>query len=169
MAAEARSISALTWTSVGSIKGGSGDGEAHGGGVEAVVDEALGDVIDGDTAGGFEGRVSGGCTRARRGRCDSCRARGSAGRGARRCRFGIEDGDFGRTGEAFAAHEQNVGPGDNEDGGGAVRRGGDWADGAVGCELWMAGKEWCKVLADADGPDAGTAATVGNAEGFMGG
>ncbi len=54
MASQKRSISASGFGLGGLDHEGTGYGEAHGGGVEAVVDETLGEVVDGDADGGLE-------------------------------------------------------------------------------------------------------------------
>ncbi len=58
MASQKRSISIFDSDSVGSIISVPGDRKAHGRRVEAVVDQPLCDVVDGDAAGVFSWRGS---------------------------------------------------------------------------------------------------------------
>ena len=61
-----------------------GDGEGHRRRVEAVVDQPLGDVVDGDAGRPWSARAGRGCTRARPARRGRSRAPGSARAAGRR-------------------------------------------------------------------------------------
>src|SRR6202051_4493084 len=161
MASPKRSISALDSDSGGSALGGAG-----GGGVEARVDEALGEVVDGDAGGvlegaGVEDALVGDATVVVLVEHGEVRGEGL------RDVVGVEDGGLGGACEALAAHQQEVGVGDGEDRRGAVGCGRDGADRRGAVELGVAGKEGREVGADADGTDAGATAAVGDAEGLV--
>ncbi len=105
-----------------------GDGPGHGGGVEAVVHETLGDIFNFD-AGGFlevaavENELMGAAAvlAAEEDRVVGFEAFGHV--------VGVEDGDLRGGAEAGLAHHADVHPGDGEDGGAAVGGGGDGAGG----------------------------------------
>lgn len=95
---------------------GAGHREAHGGGVEAVVHEALGDVHLGDAAGGLDG--------ADVDDAFVCHAAVLASVEHRVVAFealgdvvGVEDGHFGGGLEAAGAHHGDVHPADGQDAG----------------------------------------------------
>ena len=88
--------------------------EAHSRGMEAVIDQPLGDVVDGDAATGLQ-----------RARVDDAFMRDTAADAAIEHRevrlqpigdvIGVEDRDFGRPRQPFAAHHQDVEIRDGED------------------------------------------------------
>ena len=145
------------------------DGPAHGGSVESVVHEALGDVHDFDA-----GRVSELATvedefvgaEAGDAAVEDFEAAGNGEPGHHV--VGVEDGDLGRLGESGAAHHADVGPADGEDGRGSVGSGRNGAAGAADVgEERVSGKEGDEVLTNADGSHAGSTAAVRDGEGLV--
>ena len=132
--------------------------------METAIDEALGDVVDGD-AGFLEQGP----------RVDDALMR-DAPVGARvehvvRAReafgdiIGVQNRDAGRLRQPFAAHHQAVAPRDREDRGRAIgrrrnRRG-------VSASLGMAGQEWREMRLDADRSHARPSTAMRDAKGLM--
>ena len=154
-----------------------GDGEGHRGRMVAVIHEALGGIFDfeavffpraeiDDALVGDEAGVAAVEDR-------------EIGREAGGDVVGFEDRVLGRLGEAVGAHHADIHPGDDEDGGGAVRCRRNGADGlrtesgglSAGRKRdgrdGVRGEERREVRGDADGAHAGSAAAVRNAEGFV--
>ncbi len=141
-----------------------GDRPAHGRRVEAAIDQALGDVVDGD-AGAVDQRT----------RVDDAFMRDAAGFrlvehvvGALQPGgdiVGVEDRHLGRLRQAFAAHHQAVAPGDRQDRGRAEGCGRDRAGAAV--RFRMTGQVRRQMRLDADRAHAGTAAAMRDAEGLV--
>ena len=142
--------------------------KTHGRGVEAVVDQPLGDIVHGDA--GF-------CLQ--RAGIDDAFMRDPPLHVAvqhRKMRIeplrdivGVEDRDLGGARQAFAAHHQDVDVGDGQDRGRAERRRRDRADRGGCCAVGrgMAGQERYEVRFHADRAHAGSAAAVRNAEGLV--
>ena len=142
IASQKRSSSARSSDSVGSTISVPATGNDTVG-VEAVVDEALGDVVDGD-AGGLRDRaqvedalVRDHARRARR------RAPDSAGAAARHV-VGVEDRDLRRPEQAVGAHHLDVRRRDRQDAGRAPRCAGD-----------VSGQERARCSRTATGPTPG--------------
>jgi hypothetical protein len=147
-----------------------GDGERQGRGVVAVIHETLGGVFGFDAvflpAAQIDDALVGdqaGCA-AIKNREIVLQAGGDV--------VGVEDGDFGGLGESVGAHHADIHPRDNQDGRAAPRRGGDGAEVLAalvvdGRDDDVTGEERREVRGDADGPHAGAAAAVRDAEGFV--
>ena len=133
--------------------------------MEAVIDQPLGDIVDGNTARNPE-----------RARIDNAFMRDAAlgvavqhrkmGIEFGRDVVGVEDRDFGRAGQAFAGHHQNVDIGDGQDRRRAERRRRHRPDrprlGAVA--RGVARQERRQMRFDADRPHSRAAAAMRNAE-----
>ena len=147
---------------------GAGDGERHGRRVEPVVDEPLGDVVDGDAgAPGDVADVEDALVRdpAGRARVEDGVVVGQAGGDV----VGVQDRDRGRIGELRAQHA-DVGPRDRQDPGGPERRRRhrprSGRRSGVGAQR-VVGQERGEVRPDGDRPDTRAAAAVGDAEGLV--
>ncbi|CAH0038163.1 unnamed protein product [Clonostachys rhizophaga] len=153
---------------------GARDGEAHGGRVEAVVLEALGHVGGLDSRRLLEGAdVEDELVRAAAvvvGVDDAV-----VGEEAGHDVVCVEEGDARLAGEPLAAHHEDVGVADGQDGRAAPGSGADGRDGGrlarlaavLGVGLRVAGEEGGEVAADADGTYSRAAAAVGDAEGLV--
>ena len=168
IASQKRSISPRSSDSVGSTISVPGDRERHRRRVEAVVDQALGDVVDGDAGLLGHRRAGRGCTRARRGRSGPCTAPGSAAlQPLARCswRSASRPGSPAAAPRApisrMYAHEIGRMPAEPH---GAAETGPRPARGpAAGCSGWF-GQERREVRAHRDRADARAAAAVRDAE-----
>ena len=84
--------------------------------------------------------------------------------------IGVQDGDLAGFGQAFGPHQRNVGPGDRQDAGAPIGRGGNRPDRLLASHLfhhWMTWEERGEVSRHSNGPHAGTAASVRDTEGLM--
>mmetsp|Transcript_20222 Transcript_20222/g.43799 ORF Transcript_20222/g.43799 Transcript_20222/m.43799 type:complete len:389 (-) Transcript_20222:246-1412(-) len=143
-----------------------GDRPAHGGGVEAVVLKTLGDVGFRHTRHRLEGTdVSDELVSAEtvlvcvQNLVVILEASGHV--------VGVEDGDLGGLGEPRTTHHADVHPADGENGGRAPGGSSHGTHLAAAVDDGMVGEERGEVGGDADGADAGTTATVGDAEGLV--
>ena len=167
-ASQKRSSSALDSLSVGSIISVPGTGQGHGGGVEAVVHEPLGDVRLVHARTPLSGRRSMMHSWA----TSPVRPRYSTGKwlsSALGHVVGVEDRHLRGPSQALGAHHADVGPGDGQDAGAAPRRGRHGADGrstASGHQR-VTGQERRQMGGHADGTHARAAAAVGDAEGLV--
>ena len=132
--------------------------------MEAVVDQPLGDVVDGDAGAVLEGpRVEDALMRD-----PTLAALVEHVEGAFEPLgdvVGVQDRDLGRLRQPLAAHHQDIGPGDRQDAGRAVGRGRDRAFRAAG--FGMAGQEGRQMRLDPDRAHARAAAAVRDAEGLV--
>ena len=148
---------------------GAGDGPAHGGGVVAVIHQALGGVVHfeavffpaaqvDDALVGDEAAVA-------------AIEDGEEGVEARGHVVGGEDGQLGCFGEARLAHHADIHPGDDEDARAAPGGGGDGADagrvGGQGRDDGVRGQVGREVRGHAYGADTGAAAAVRDGEGLV--
>ncbi|VUC29849.1 unnamed protein product [Clonostachys rosea] len=153
---------------------GARDGEAHGGGVEAVVLEALGHVGGLDAGGLLEGADVEdelvGAAAVLVGVDDAV-----VGEEAGHDVVCVEEGDARLAREPFAAHHEDVGVADGQDGRAAPWGGTNRSNSGrlarlaavLGVGLRMTREEGGEVAADADGTDSRAAAAVGDAEGLV--
>ena len=151
MALQKRSSSSLVSLSVGSIMSVPATGKGHGGGVEAEVDEALGDVVDLEAvileeAGVDDALVSDAALGALvEDGVGVFEAGGDV--------VGVEDGNAGGFCQAAAAHHGGVGVGDREDGSAAPGCGRDSAYRAFAADAGYDGMAWeeaGEMLGDAE-------------------
>ena len=143
-----------------------GHREAHGGGVEAVVDESLGHVVDRDTSGSRDGPqvedalVGHAVVVARV-------EHGEGGIQAGGDVVGVEDRQLGCTTEAVGSHQRDVGPGDGQDRSRAIGRSRDGAGTGGGTGVWVERVVWQErgqVGAHRNRAHAGAASAVRDAE-----
>src|SRR5262245_11738189 len=80
---------------------------------------------------------------------------------------GVEDCDTRRLCEAVTAHQQHIGPGDNQDRGGAKRSRRHWADRACGAEVRVRRQIGRKMRLYADRSHARSTASMRDAKGLV--
>ena len=149
-----------------------GDGPGHGGCVEAVVLETLGNVDGFDAASVLEAADVQdelvGTAAVLVGVQDRV-----VGLETGHDIVGVQEGDLGCVGEASVAHHVDVVECDGENAGAAPGSGTDRGRGvvaALGLEVlagWVGGQEGTQVLGHTDGSDTGTTTTVWDTEGLV--